>query len=464
VAFRFRRSIGLFPGVRLNLSKSGASVSLGVRGARHTLGLKGSRTTVGLPGTGLSWTEYKPHQPKRTEVPASNDSFRLDVGTNQFSRFEADEKAIDSAPINAIAAHSTSDLAPILDQLNKRWRFSRLTTYGIVVAVGFGLYSQNQEWLFIAFGLLVAGLPLTSLADRYRRTIGVKYNLISDTKAGFNTFLSAFDKLRSSQRIWHIPTEQRTLDWKRNAGASKLVKRRLIGPRWRNPVCVRANIKFPTLDVGAQRIQFGPDAVIVSSQNSVAVLSYRDVVIDCSPSRFIEDDSVPTDSEVVDHTWQYPNKRGGPDRRFQGNRQLSICLYGEIEFQSAGGLYERIQCSNVQAAIRFAAAVNGMRELMQQDTISAVKKNSSWPTVLLTTFGIFVFFALGLVGAGDPTIQRLVHGQNILSSPENIPKDISAGTPAKSTLNGQPKVRAAPPLPAPRPPVVSADPWAKLRQ
>ena len=48
--FRFRQSVRLFPGVRLNASKSGLSVSLGTRGAWYTIGPRGSRTTVSLPG------------------------------------------------------------------------------------------------------------------------------------------------------------------------------------------------------------------------------------------------------------------------------------------------------------------------------------------------------------------------------------------------------------------------------
>jgi hypothetical protein len=42
------------PGLRLNLSRSGASVSLGRRGFHYTISPKGSRVTVGLPGSGLS--------------------------------------------------------------------------------------------------------------------------------------------------------------------------------------------------------------------------------------------------------------------------------------------------------------------------------------------------------------------------------------------------------------------------
>jgi len=54
--FRFRRSISIFKGVRLNLGKRGFSLSLGRKGLSVNLSNRGTRTTVGLPGTGLSYT------------------------------------------------------------------------------------------------------------------------------------------------------------------------------------------------------------------------------------------------------------------------------------------------------------------------------------------------------------------------------------------------------------------------
>lgn len=55
MGFRFRRSIRLFPGIRVNLSKSGTSLSVGRRGATLNFGKQGVHSTVGLPGTGLSY-------------------------------------------------------------------------------------------------------------------------------------------------------------------------------------------------------------------------------------------------------------------------------------------------------------------------------------------------------------------------------------------------------------------------
>ena len=54
MAFRFRKSIKIAPGIRLNLSKSGVSTSIGKRGATVNISKRGTRVTAGLPGTGLS--------------------------------------------------------------------------------------------------------------------------------------------------------------------------------------------------------------------------------------------------------------------------------------------------------------------------------------------------------------------------------------------------------------------------
>ena len=75
MAFRFRRSIKLFPGVRINLSKSGVSTSIGVPGATINVGGQhGPRATVGLPGTGLSYSERLGEPVQRENAPAEAQS------------------------------------------------------------------------------------------------------------------------------------------------------------------------------------------------------------------------------------------------------------------------------------------------------------------------------------------------------------------------------------------------------
>lgn len=54
MSIRFRQSMKLLPGVRLNFSKQTMGLSFGVPGARYTVNSKGRRTfSTGIPGTGL---------------------------------------------------------------------------------------------------------------------------------------------------------------------------------------------------------------------------------------------------------------------------------------------------------------------------------------------------------------------------------------------------------------------------
>jgi Protein of unknown function (DUF4236) len=59
MSLRFWRRVRIVPGLRMNLSKSGASVSIGRRGLWYTMGPRGQRVTVGAPETGLFWTEHR---------------------------------------------------------------------------------------------------------------------------------------------------------------------------------------------------------------------------------------------------------------------------------------------------------------------------------------------------------------------------------------------------------------------
>jgi hypothetical protein len=54
---RFQKRISILPGVRINLSKSGASASVGPRGADVNIGSHGMTTNAGIPGTGLSYRQ-----------------------------------------------------------------------------------------------------------------------------------------------------------------------------------------------------------------------------------------------------------------------------------------------------------------------------------------------------------------------------------------------------------------------
>lgn len=56
MGMRFRKSVKICKGVKVNISKSGASLSLGGRGHSVNVSSRGVKGTVGLPGTGVSYS------------------------------------------------------------------------------------------------------------------------------------------------------------------------------------------------------------------------------------------------------------------------------------------------------------------------------------------------------------------------------------------------------------------------
>lgn len=57
VGFRFRRTVIIAPGVRLNVGKKSMSVRMGGRGFGVTVGTTGARVSAGIPGTGIYMTQ-----------------------------------------------------------------------------------------------------------------------------------------------------------------------------------------------------------------------------------------------------------------------------------------------------------------------------------------------------------------------------------------------------------------------
>ena len=73
MSLRFRKSMKLIPGVRLNFSKETVGLSFGVPGARYTMNSKGRRTvSTGIPGTGIYNVETLSSGTRRSSAAAQS--------------------------------------------------------------------------------------------------------------------------------------------------------------------------------------------------------------------------------------------------------------------------------------------------------------------------------------------------------------------------------------------------------
>src|SRR6202158_5707997 len=84
--FRFYRRMRIFPGLSVNLSKSGPSLTVGMRGAHVTMGPRGVRRTVGIPGTGIYYTSQSGYHTgvhsAHVDPPGAPDSQSADGGSH----------------------------------------------------------------------------------------------------------------------------------------------------------------------------------------------------------------------------------------------------------------------------------------------------------------------------------------------------------------------------------------------
>ena len=71
---------------------------------------------------------------------------------------------------------------------------------------------------------------------------------------------------------------------------------------------------------------------------------------------------------IVDKTWKYVNKSGGPDRRFKNNHELPICLYQEMTFTGSTGLNELVQLSKRGPAEDFKNALSALATSLPKET------------------------------------------------------------------------------------------------
>lgn len=98
----------------------------------------------------------------------------------------------------------------------------------------------------------------------------------------------------------------------------------------------------------------------------MGAISYDELNILWNNTVFIEDDGVPSDTQIVGQTWRYVNKGGGPDRRFKNNRRIPQVLYQQMGIQGPGGLQKILHISHSAHRGRFDTALVGLREAIKR--------------------------------------------------------------------------------------------------
>ena len=185
--------------------------------------------------------------------------------------------------------------------------------------------------------------------DVARRTSSLYY---VDTNQRFAAVQKTCERLAGSHGIWLVTAEQDTPDWKRQAGATTVVSKERARFGIVEAPFISTNVTIWGIDTDKLKVLFFPDAVLVYQDGRYEGFAYRALRVNFSLTRFIEH-GPPQDAEIVGHTWQYVNKNGGPDRRYNNNTQIPVALYGLLSISLVPKIDLQLQVSNRYLAAQF---------------------------------------------------------------------------------------------------------------
>jgi hypothetical protein len=244
----------------------------------------------------------------------------------------------------------------IVEQLNAAARHFRLGSFVTIVA--FVLGAATLPWGLIVWALALPLCIWLFLRDAAKTKVVLFYDVNDDAASWFDNLVGQWGWLSDAHKLWRTVSsgEVTTLhQHKTNAGASNLVRRvdaaaGLVGPKH-----LATNVAVPSIAVGKASIHFLPDRVLVKEGKTYSDVSYRHLSARGFQGQFIESvGHVPRDSVQVGQTWQYVNKKGGPDRRYANNPVLPIMMYGNLELTSRNGLHWKVQSSRAEAGVAIA--------------------------------------------------------------------------------------------------------------
>lgn len=354
MGFYIRKSLKVGP-IRFNISKSGVGVSTGFKGFRIGTGPRGNYIHAGCKGI-----YYRASFPLSNQNKKSNRRSKEEVDSSQ-NHLDTNNTELQEIESGDVLAMHDSTATLLLEELNSKKKKLRLfpVVFCLAMLLGFIILVSSISILIklIIIPIIIYSIYYAFNYDLLNKTVVLFYEFDDELEKAYQLLHDSFDQLSKSVKIWHITAQGKSNDWKRNAGATSIVNRNQIKLKKMSPPFIKTNISVPAIPAGKQTLYFFPERILVYDNKGIGAVNYRDLNLEIENTKFIESDIVPRDAQIVDKTWQYVNKKGGPDKRFKDNKQLPIALYEEFHFKSNSGLNELLQFSKCNVCNSFKDSI-----------------------------------------------------------------------------------------------------------
>jgi hypothetical protein len=350
-----------FGAVRFNFSGSGIGMSVGIPGLRIGTGPRGAYISGGVGG--FRYRRSLSAIPSRTParfpdghgVPALAEG---DVAPTIVSTQEHDTLSV--------LELTDSDSDGLLQSMNEQRRKTSLWPFvaGTLFLLYLLLSSAMRTWPgavhFALTAAMAAVVGWVYWRDKMRKVTVLFFDPDALAAERFEALCRALSSAASMRKLKAVVSTSRYADRKYSAGASEGLKFSQASLSLGQGPGVVANVDIPVVKTGRTTLAFYPDRILAFQGNSVGAIAYDGLLATEERTHFIEHESVPDDAIIIDQTWQYVNRNGGPDRRFKNNRQLPICAYSQLNLATLSGLDIRLLGSRERGFEHFATALSQM--------------------------------------------------------------------------------------------------------
>ena len=335
MGFRYRKSIRLGGGFRINISGSGVGYSWGVPGYRITKTANGKiRQTASIPGTGISYsTEESIHKSARKSTPEElpYDNAEIIQSTDRESYKDADFKAL-------------------MRQI-KRTRFLNNASFvvGIIGLLAFITLRTPQR-------LILTGISFAIFFYvHYFAPVKLEYDFNDEQYAAYEEWYTAWRKLFACDAVFYVPEVYANRNTKVTAGAENTVSEEKALGMPNLPYFLKTNV--PVFSVALNKkesIFIFPDKVFYLHGKKISAYDISEVSFDAETTNYTTiEEHRPADSKVIKNTWLKVNADGSPDKRYKNNVRCIVCEFGKLHIRSDSGLNILFLLSNADNIEQF---------------------------------------------------------------------------------------------------------------
>jgi hypothetical protein len=237
-------------------------------------------------------------------------------------------------------------------------RLPPLAVGGGIMILAALLYAFKVLPLSAILAVLAGGALLVLLfygTQKAKTTISISYkgNLSEEVASHFTSVSEALEGLASSEKIWRL------------ADSARLPKGSKVAPSpVREPARVgllstpgtRTDVPIWGIEAGDESILFFPEGALIYRDDPYDPLPYKSLKVAFSSRRFFEEENLPDDATVVDHTWRFSRADGSPDPRYKkDNVAIPIVLYRLLVISAPSLPKVCLEVSDRRAAACFAS-------------------------------------------------------------------------------------------------------------